>query len=395
MSAVSVLKAAASSSIDGCRDELVELSGQIWSNPELAFEEHKSHKVLTDFLEKKGFTVERSFTGVATAFRATFGSGSPNVCVISEYDALPEIGHACGHNLIAEAGVAAGLGVKAALESSGAPQGTVTVMGTPAEEAGGGKIVLIRNGAFKDIDVAMMVHPFPRSVVMATYNSRATYDITFTGKAAHAAAYPWEGVNALDAAVMAYNFISVLRQQLKPTWRVHGIMTHGGVKENIIPERASLRMSIRAPNRTELDILKDKVFRCYQAAAQATGCEVNIEQNEKRLAYLNVDYNTVLGGMFAQNLTGLGVEYELYGDCHASTDMGDVSYEVPSIHPNYAIGSGKEVNHTRAFTGVTNTRDAHEKTLLAAKSMAHTCIDVLTSETLLKEIKESFEKNKK
>ena len=389
MATVSALKAAASSSIDGSRDELVELSGEIWRNPELANEEHKAHQLLTDFLETKGFTVERSFTGLATAFRATFGSGSPNVCVISEYDALPEIGHACGHNLIAEAGVAAGLGVKAALESSGAPQGTVTVMGTPAEEDSGGKVTLIKNGAFKNVDFAMMVHPAPVSIVMPALTGITELYITFTGKAAHAASYPWEGVNALDAAVMAYNSISVLRQQMKPSWSVHGVITNGGAKANIIPEKAAMSYYIRAIGLSEMQTLKAKVSSCFQAAALATGCEVTIE--EGATSYLDLVSNPVLAKLYAGNYSELGMKYDLAGDCPGSTDMGNVSYEVPSIHPLYTIGSGKEVNHARDFTAVANTRDAHEKTLLAAKSMAHTCIDVLTSETLLKEIKEKFE----
>ena len=393
MSVVSALKAAASSSIDGCRDELVELSGEIWKNPELAFEEHKAHQLLTDFLEKKGFSVERSFTGVATAFRATFGSGSPNVCVISEYDALPEIGHACGHNLIAEAGVAAGLGVKAALESSGAPQGTVTVMGTPAEEGGGGgKVVLINNGAFKDVDIAMMVHPSKKSIIMPAFLSITFLQITFTGKAAHAASYPWEGVNALDAAVMAYNSISVLRQQMKPSWRVHGIITNGGAKANIIPEKAVMEFMVRAPERDELKVFLEKVIACFQSTALATGCEVKIE--EMGHSYDHVLSNQVLGRTFRENFSALGASSVEHSTANGSTDMGNVSHIVPSIHPKYGLEPGTIAPHTREFTAVANTRDAHEKTLLAAKSMAHTCIDVLTSETLLKEIKESFEKEK-
>ena len=230
-------KIVAATAIDSCSWELYELSSEIWRNPELGFKEYKAHELLTSFLEKKGFAVEHSFTGIETAFRATFGSGRPNVCVICEYDALPEIGHACGHNLIAEAGVAAGLGLKTALESKNASKGRVTVLGTPAEEGGGGKVYLIENGAFEDVDIAMMVHPAPYTVLMPTFSAIGEFKITFTGKASHAAAFPWEGVNALDAAVLAYNSISVLRQQMKPTWCVHGIITNGGAKPNIMHPR--------------------------------------------------------------------------------------------------------------------------------------------------------------
>ena len=394
MATVGDLKAAASSAIDCNKDELVELSGKVWEAKELALEEHESHRLLTDFLQDKGFSVERKYTGIDTAFRATYGSGSPNLCVMCEYDALPDVGHACGHNLIAEAGVAAGLGVKAALECSGGPNGTLTIIGSPAEEKYGGKILLIEKGAFNDIDLAMMVHPGPSTVpptVMGGYNGRATYDITYTGKPAHAAAFPWEGVNALDAIVLAYNNISVLRQQLPPTWRVHGIVTSGGVAGNIIPETASLNMAVRAPNVKELEILKEKVCRCFRAAAEATGCEVTIEEPAGRPPYLPMNHNKPLARAFSGNLTGLGIDHLLLMPLGTgSTDMGNVSQVVPSIHPTYGIGSG-EVNHTHVFTGVTNLADSHEKTLQQGKSMAHTCIDVLTDEALLKEIKESFE----
>ncbi len=377
-----------SKAIDDNKNELVELSSAIWNNPELGWEEYQAHELLTGFLEKNGFNVERSYTGIKTAFRAKYGSGRPNVCVISEYDALPEIGHACGHNLIAEAGIAAGLGLKAAIEQGGL-QGCVTVMGTPAEEGGGGKVKLMENGAFKDIDVAMMVHPFPDTLVKPIYNARKTVAIKFTGKAAHAAAFPWEGVNALDAAVLTYNAVSVLRQQIKPSWRVHSIITNGGVKSNIIPESSSMEMTFRAPCVKELAILDEKICCCYNAAAQATGCSV--ETMQQGCTYLDVQQNEMLADSFGRHLGCLGVSYKEIGDVNASTDMGNVSYMVPSLHPNYAIGSG-EVNHTRAFTAVANTPEAHHKTLLAAKAMAYTGVDVITKEGFLDKIKDNFKK---
>ena len=385
------MKGKATSTIDASSQELYELSSKIWKNPELGFKEYKAHELLTSFLEKKGFAVERSFTGIETAFRATFGSGRPNVCVICEYDALPEIGHACGHNLIAEAGVAAGLGLKAALESSDGPKGCVTVLGTPAEEGEGGKVYLIQNGAFEDVDIAMMVHPEPFTAIKVSSSALVPLDITFTGKASHAAGFPWEGVNALDAAVLAYNSISVLRQQMKPTWRVHGIFTNGGAKPNIIPEKSQLQYYIRALTVPELQTLKDKVVACFQAAALATGCEVQIEQVPGECVYLGLNINSVLAKSYEDNFKKFGVEYEVEkNENPGSTDMGNVSYVVPSIHPVYKIGSG-EVNHTRGFTHVTDTPEAHSATLTAAKAMAHTCIDVLTTKGLLEEIRAAFE----
>ena len=386
------LRHVSSKVIDSKGEQLSSLSNDIWQNPELAFKEVKAHKLLTDFLDKEGFTVERSYTGIETAFKATFGSGRPNVCVICEYDALPEIGHACGHNLIAEAGVAAGLGLKAALESKDAPKGTVIVMGTPAEEGGAGKVLLIDNGAFKDIDIAMMVHPFPCDSVQPEFICVAERTITYTGKAAHAAAFPWEGVNALDAAVMAYTSISALRQQMKPTWRVHGIITNGGAKPNIIPEKSQLAYYIRAPSRSELETFLDKVTACFESAATATGCQVQITSPESAY-YLDIVHNPTLSELYLKNIKDLGVkDIKMVSDSPtmASSDMGDVSHVVPSIHPVYAIGSG-EVNHSRGFTAVANTPEAHRATLTAAKAMAHTCIDVLTTDGLLEKIRKDFE----
>ena len=385
--AASVLKGAVLKAVDRYEDELKALSTEIWENPELAFKEYKAHQLLSGFLEQKGFKVQRSYGNIETAFKATYGSGMPNVCVICEYDALPEIGHACGHNLIAEAGIAAGLGIKEALETEGAPKGTVTVLGTPAEEEGGGKVELIRYRAFKDIDVAMMVHPFPDTYIRPIYNARKTLNVHYAGKAAHAAAFPWEGTNALDAAVTAYSSIAVLRQQMKPTWRVHTIITEGGVKPNIIPDNSKIECFVRAPNMEELSILSNKVTECFQAAAQATGCAVDIAEEDN--TYTDVQQNATLGAAFARNYQELGVEFGDIGDVHASTDMGNVSNVVPSLHPNYAIGTG-EVNHTREFTAVANTPAAHHNTLLAAKAMACTAIDVLITDGLLDNIKKNF-----
>ena len=385
------LKAVVSGAIDACRSELQQLSAEIWRNPELSFEEHKAHDLLTSYLEKKGFAVERGHTGLDTAFRATFGSGrKPNVCVICEYDALPGIGHACGHNLIAEAGVAAGLGVKAALETSGAPGGTLTVMGTPAEEEGSGKVRLFENGAFENIDTAMMIHPAPVAIIAPSILAACSLEITFTGKAAHAAAFPWEGLNALDAAVTAYNSISVLRQQMKPDWRVHGVITNGGAKPNIIPEKSVMEYYVRAPTGTELVELKKKVELCFEAAATATGCEVTISQTCS--TELEVINNPTLCQLFADNLRGMGVEkFAQKGVLTISTDMGSLSYMLPAIHPFYVIGSGAETNHAREFTRVANTPEAHGETLVYAKAMAHTCLDVLLQPGKLEAVKQEFQ----
>ncbi len=380
-------KSISSGAIEKCSGELRALSDEIWKNPELGFEEYKAHRLLTNYLENKGFFVDRSYTGIETAFRATFGSGKPNVCVICEYDALPEIGHACGHNLIAEAGIAAGLGLKAVLES-GEVNGTLTILGTPAEENKGGKVYLIENGAFEGVDIAMMVHPSPFNELKMAALACIDWKITYTGKAAHAAAFPWEGVNALDAAVLAYTSISALRQQMKPTCRVHGIISNGGAKPNIIPEKSELMYMIRGFKRKETLDLCAKIRSCFESAAQATGCQVTIEEDSKFFEDMNS--NDTLAKLFLNNIEQLGIldMVESTGEI-GSTDMGNVSYIVPSIHPCYAIGSG-EVNHTREFTAVANTAEAHKATLTVAKAMTHTCIDVLITDGLLEKVKEDF-----
>ena len=381
-----VLKETASAAVQAAREELKELSGEIWKHPELGFEEHKAHELLTSFLERKGFAVERSFSGLQTAFRATAGSGKPNVCVICEYDALPDIGHACGHNLIAEAGVAAGLGVKAALETSrGAPAGKVTVMGTPAEEGGGGKIYLIENGEFRDIDIAMMVHPAPYTAIKIDFITVATYTVSFTGRAAHAATHPWEGINALDAAVMAYNSISVLRQQMKPDWRVHTVITNGGTKGNVIPEKTAMEIWVRAPTRKDAEVLTSRVKACVEAAAYGTGCQYSFDLKDK--IFENVRSNEILAQLYAENLRKKGfTDFSESSSETGSTDMGNVSHVVPSLHPMFKIGT-TEVYHTRNFTSVTNLGASHETTLLFAEAMAHTCIDILTDDNILQAAK--------
>lgn len=383
------LKAVASVAVDNSKAALFEVSDEIWRNPELGFQETRAHSLLTAFLEKSGFAVERSFSGLNTAFRATFGEGRPNVCIVSEYDALPEIGHACGHNLIAEAGVAAGLAVKTALEIGGAPTGTITVLGTPAEEGGGGKQLLIDNGAFDDIDIAMMVHPATSTALMPKCLAVSFLRIEFTGKAAHAAASPWEGLNALDAAVMAYNSISVLRQQMKPEWRVHGVITNGGAKPNIIPEKSSMEYMIRAPDRIDLKLLVSRVRTCFEAAAMATGCQVEITNTAP--SYDNLLSNEVIASLFAENMKYFNLSFAKTTKLSGSTDMGNVSHVVPSIHPKYAIGSSRESIHTRSFTNLTNTPASHEATLTMAKCMAHTCLDILSSDKLLQEVRDAFE----
>ncbi|XP_052781957.1 xaa-Arg dipeptidase-like [Mya arenaria] len=384
------LKLAACAAIDAAKKQLNNISTEIWSKPELGFEERHAHNILTDFLENHGFQTERSYK-LETAFRATYGSreDGPNVTFISEYDALPEIGHACGHNLIAEVGVGAGLGLMAAMKAAGKPLGQVTVLGTPAEESAGGKIDLIEAGAFTDVDVAMMAHPFPendfRPIALAYYG----LEIVYTGKASHAAGYPWEGVNALDAAVTCYQGISFLRQQCKPDWRIHCIILEGGVKVNIIPERARLHVTVRAPSDQEMFLLRDKVINIITSAATSTGCQVEYKLFDRPCsAMLN---NGVMVDLFEHNLSRVQPPEvpTRTGSVFGSTDMGNVAQVVPSIHPNFHIG-GRAVNHTRDFTGDAGSPMAQEYTLQVMKALAMTAVDIVTSKDRLQEIKQAF-----
>ncbi|XP_052286682.1 xaa-Arg dipeptidase-like [Dreissena polymorpha] len=388
------LKKVACATIDAAADDLAALSAGIWEHPELNFEEHHAHKVLADFLERHGFETQRSYK-LETAFRASHGSRAhgPNVTFICEYDALPEIGHACGHNLIAELGVAAGLGLKAAIEASGKPLGQVTVVGTPAEEGGGGKGKLIEHGAFDDVDVAMMSHPFPANDAKPRALAIEIFEVVYRGQESHAAGYPWKGVNALDAAVMCYQGLACLRQQCMPDWRIHCIILEGGVKVNVIPAKTRLHVGIRAPTDAQLARLKEKAMNVIEAAAKATECQFEHSVITK---YASVLHNGVLADLYSANLSDVQAERgpEAYKEAPGSTDMGDVSHVLPAIHPMFYIG-GTAVNHTRAFTADSGAACAQMYTLAQAKALALTGVDILTDPSLMDAITADFRRGLK
>ncbi|XP_040454814.1 peptidase M20 domain-containing protein 2 isoform X2 [Falco naumanni] len=320
--ALETLKQRACESVELNAARLGALSRDIWSRPELAYEEHQAHDAMTRFfssaeLPGAAWAVQPRYK-LGTAFRAEWGTAAPRgpsprplrLAFLCEYDALPGIGHACGHNLIAEVGAGAALALKAALESLPPPAPAavqVTVLGTPAEEQGGGKIELIKAGAFDGLDVVFMAHPSQENA--AYLPDVAEHDVTvkYYGKASHAAAYPWEGVNALDAAVLAYNNLSVLRQQMKPTWRVHGVIKNGGVKPNIIPSYTELEFYLRAPSMKDLSVLTEKVENCFRSAALATGCKVEIKGGVND--YYNVLPNKSLQKVYKENGQKLGIEF--------------------------------------------------------------------------------------
>ncbi|KAL7388264.1 hypothetical protein ABVT39_010388 [Epinephelus coioides] len=394
------LKHRAGCCIDEAEAKLHSLSKDIWSCPELAYEESKSHdRLVAFFSQEEGWEVDAHFK-LHTAFRATWRSGGSergdvvNVGFLCEYDALPGIGHACGHNLIAEVGAAAALGLKAVLENTHSElpvQVQVTVLGTPAEEDGGGKIDLIREGAFENMDVVFMAHPLGDDAPYLPHVAEHDVTIKYRGKASHASAYPWEGINALDAAVLCYNNLSVLRQQMKPDWRVHGIIKHGGEKPNIIPAYTELEYYLRTPSRAELSVLKAKAEMCFRSAAVATGCEVEVEY--ARNAFDNLLRNTTLEDLYENNGKALGIEFttdeEVLNNASGSTDFGNVSFVVPGIHPYFYIGS-KALCHTAEYTVASGDDRAQFYTLRTAKALAMTALDVLLHPQLLQRVKQEF-----
>uniref|UniRef100_A0A3Q3LDT4 Peptidase M20 domain-containing protein 2 n=1 Tax=Mastacembelus armatus TaxID=205130 RepID=A0A3Q3LDT4_9TELE len=381
--------------IDSRKDQLHSLSRDIWSHPELSGKETYAHDRLVRFFSEEDPTwTVLSHYKLPTAFCASWGpvgdvDGDPvlNVGFLCEYDALPGIGHACGHNLIAEVGAAAAVGLKAALENqTGVPAPVkITVLGTPAEEDIGAKIDLLKAGAFNDVDLVFMAHPAQQD---ASFLPCVAVSVKYYGKASHAAAYPWEGVNALDAAVLAYNNISVLRQQLQPEWRLHGIITHGGERPNIIPAYSELQFYLRTPLVKDLCDLRAKAEACFRAAAVATGCKVEITYPCH--ACYNILPNATLETLYKNNGKSLGIEFpEQPANFSGSTDFGNVSFIVPGIHPFFYICTNA-LNHTEEYTEAAGAEKAQLYTLRTAKALAMTAVDVVCSPDLLSQVREDF-----
>ncbi|XP_053345392.1 xaa-Arg dipeptidase-like isoform X1 [Clarias gariepinus] len=387
-------------SIDEAKDKLHGLGDAIWRHPELAFEERQAHDTLVHFFtHEKGWTVEAHYK-LETAFRATWGpvGGADgdtvvNVAFLCEYDALPSIGHACGHNLIAESGAAAAVGLKAALESgqAGPVPVKVTVIGTPAEEDEGGKVDLLREGAFDGLDVVLMAHPSQEDATYIPDVAEHDLVIKYHGRASHASAYPWEGVNALDAAVLAYSNMSVLRQQLRPDWRVHGIIKNGGVKPNIIPDYTELEYYLRTPSHQDLPKIKAKAEACFQAAALATGCTVEILYT--RNMFYEILRNRTLESLYEENGKSLGMNFITVEDSSGSSDIGNVTQAVPGIQPYFYIGT-EALNHTAEYTTASGAAEAQFYTLRTGKALAMTALDVIFSPGVLDKVKQEFKEAK-
>ena len=379
-------KARAIERVDARAAALDDLALRIHAHPELAFEERFASAALADYVASQGAAVSRGTGGLETAFMSESGRGSPTVAILAEYDALPGIGHACGHNLMGTASVAAYLAVRDVLD--GLP-GRVRLLGTPAEERGNGKVQLIRAGLFADVDAAMMFHAGDRDEVDPLMLALVNLDVEFIGRAAHASAKPHEGRNALDALLLSWTSLSALRQLVRSDSRIHGVITDGGLAPNIIPERAAARFMVRSPDNTYLAELKTRVLACFQGAATATGCELRAEWGEMCEATRT---NAPLAEAFAQNAAALGrtLHPRRPGDTHGSTDMGNVMNVVPGIHPYVAICDHPTATHSHAFAEAAATPRALETMRLGAKALALTALDALADKGLLKRAKGAF-----
>ncbi len=368
------LKEQATANFENVEADLRKISRWLYEHPELKYQEYESSAKLAAFLGQHGFEVTHPSHGLDTAFEANAGGAGPRVVICCEYDALPEVGHACGHNIIATAAVGAGVALAPLANDLGV---RVTVLGTPAEESGGGKVDLIEAGAFEDAAASMMIHPSPHDLVDPSFQTRTIYTVEYRGKESHAAFAPHLGVNALDAFVQAYINVATLRQQILPTDRVHCIIDHGGDANNIIPSYTKSTWGIRSADGDRLQELIPKVRACFEAAAQATGCDIEIDQTGH--SYISMITDPVIADLFIANSSALGrpmpTEEEV-GASGGSSDMGNVSQMVPSIHPMISMESNNAANHQKEFAAATITKSGEKALRDGALAMAHTIIDM-------------------
>ena len=370
------LKAAAAATVESEHAALVELSHRIHAHPELGHEEHLASGWLLEALTASGFTTRRGIAGLATAVEGTVGSGPLHIVICAEYDALPGVGHACAHNVICASSLGAGQALAPLVDALGI---RLTVLGTPAEEGGGGKVTLVEQGYFDDVHAALMVHPFAGSdVAEPEVLAVGQLTVTYRGRAAHAAAYPDAGVNAADALVVAQTAIALLRQQLRPTDRVHGIVVKGGDAPNIIPEETIAEFMIRGTTRARMRDVLGKVRRCFEAGALATGCEVEIVEE---LPYSDMRHDHELAALYRRQAEALGRTFAPTS-LPFSTDMGDVSYVVPAIHPTIGVDAGGAVNHQAAFAAFCVTPQVDALIRDAASAMAWTVIEAASDEAI-------------
>jgi amidohydrolase len=373
--------------IDAYRERLIELGMKIHDNPELGFKEVKACGWITDFLSKEGFRIENNTGGLSTAFKASYGKGRPVIAFLAEYDALSEAGHSCGHNIIAASATGAGVACKYLMDRYA---GTIEVIGTPGEEVYGGKSMMLEAGVFTDVDVAMEVHPGVGNVVIIDALACVGLDVEFFGKAAHAAAHPEQGINALEAMLLGFHGINSLRQHIPDRARIHGIITSGGEMVNVIPDYSSAQLLVRAPDRSCLNELKQKVLDCFRGAALAIGARLEYKWSD--VTYDAMNNNRYLARLFAHNLESLGREVApMENSCSiGSTDMGNVSQVVPAVHPVIEIAPEKCVLHSEEFIVAAASEQGMQGLIDAAKAMAMTAVDLIAEPAHIEKVKEEF-----
>ncbi|MDK2918715.1 MAG: hypothetical protein PWQ37_1448 [Candidatus Petromonas sp.] len=379
--------------IEQTKDELIQLNEFIFSNPELGYEEYKACKAHVDLLKKHGFEVEEEYMDIKTAFKAEFDSGKegPVIAYLAEYDALPGIGHGCGHNILGVVSTGAGIVLSKIIGEYG---GKVIVFGTPAEETGGAKVDMVEGGSFNDVDIAMIVHPSDKYYKSGKTLAMEAIQFTFKGKSAHAAAEPEKGINALDAAINTFNNINALREHIKPDSRVHGIIVEGGKAANIVPDLAIAQFYVRASTKTYLNELVEMVKNCARGASLAAGTELEITNYEA--SYDNLVTNQTLSEVFTRRLYDMGVEniYEPK-ESFGSSDAGNVSHVCPTIHPYFSISNENVTGHTKEFAEATTKPSAYDNMCKTMGALVLTSIDIIEDKTLLKKIKKEFETVKK
>ena len=371
----------ATSAIESVREELITLSHFIHANPELGYEEFLSAEAVAVACERAGFEVERGIASLPTAFRATSGKGDLHVVLCAEYDALPDVGHACGHNIIAASSTGAAIGLAAVADELNL---RVTLLGTPSEEGGGGKIDLIRAGFFDDEHFALMIHPWPDERLEATCLAVDHFDVTYEGKEAHASAAPWQGINALDALTVAQVALGLLRQQLVPGDQFHGIVKEGGAAANIIPRHVVGRFMARSLTSERLGVLRTRLNACFEAGALSSGATLKIEELGSAFSHMESDLDILAHYRRAAESLGRHFDLDDAGTAKPtiSTDMANVSLVVPSIHPLLAIPTHGAVNHQPEFTAACVTLAADQSVIDGAVALALTAIGVATDYTL-------------
>ena len=382
---VTPAKQAARDQVERAHEALIGLSHWIHANPELGYEEHMAAGWVAEWLEKAGFGVTRNAGGLETAVVGAYGPGPLNVALLVEYDALPDVGHACGHNVIAASSIGAGVALATVAEHAGL---RVIVIGTPAEEGGAGKQLLLDAGVFEDVHCALMIHPGPSDQLLPEVLAAQSFDVIYTGVPSHAGAFPERGINAADAMVVAQVAIGQMRQALLPTDRVHGIVTVGGEAMNIIPARTEGKWMIRAASVDRLEELRQRVLRCFEAGATASGTALQIDEHT---VYADMIHDGDLARLYRANAEALGRTFiDVGGPIPAdalqmsrfSTDMGNVSYAMPAIHPIIGIQSAPAVNHQPEFTAAAASPAADQAIFDGALALAWTAIDAAGDDAL-------------